>query len=81
MGLYKDFVSQTRKPVGFLGKVMVARMISEKHELLKDFLLQTTGTDEKAAEEEACRMEHFVSRATLDGIRDFIQKNRPDATT
>ncbi|MBQ6094011.1 MAG: hypothetical protein IJL09_01290 [Lachnospiraceae bacterium] len=49
--------------------------------LYKDFLLQTTGTDEKAAEEEACRMEHFVSQATLDGIRDFIQKNRQDATT
>ena len=59
----------------------VARRIYEKHELLKNFLLQTTGTDERVAEEEACRMEHFVSQATLEGIRDFIQKNQQDAKT
>ena len=59
----------------------MARGIYEKHELLKDFLLQTTGTDEKVAEEEACRMEHFVSAETMEGIREFIKKSKPDATT
>ncbi len=28
MGLYKDFISQTRKPEGFLGKMMVSGMNS-----------------------------------------------------
>ena len=28
MGLFKDYVSQTRKPEGFLGKIMLKRMNS-----------------------------------------------------
>lgn len=47
----------------------VAKQIYEKHALLKDFLMKTVGTDEKTAEEEACRMEHFISPATMEGIR------------
>lgn len=46
-----------------------AKQIYEKHALLKEFLMKTVGTDEKTAEEEACRMEHFISSATMEGIR------------
>lgn len=50
----------------------VAKKIYEKHELLKRFLMKTAETDEETAEEEACRMEHFISQGTMEGIRRFV---------
>ena len=51
----------------------VAKRIYEKHELLKDFLMKTAGTDEETAEEEACRMEHFISPVTMAGIQRYVK--------
>ena len=36
MGLFKDYVSQTRKPEGFLGKMMLSGMNSAKGMFKKD---------------------------------------------
>ena len=49
-----------------------AKSILKKHTMLKDFLEKTIGVSEKAAEADACRMEHFLSEETLLKIELFM---------
>lgn len=51
----------------------IARRIYENHAILTKFLMKTAGTDEETAEKEACRMEHFISLETLEGIKRFVE--------
>ena len=55
--------------------VKLARTILGRHKLLRQFLLKL-GVPEKAADVDACRMEHILSAATLDRIRIFTRKNK-----
>ena len=77
MGLLKDggFIEVavngaiTLTPVG----LSTARKIYERHTILTDVLL-SLGVDEDHAAEDACRIEHVISDATFEAIKNHIQK-------
>ena len=54
----------------------IAEMIYERHELISSWLIQL-GVDERIASEDACRMEHVISKESFDAIKRHIgQSNR-----
>lgn len=46
----------------------VAEKIYERHRLLTSFLVKL-GVDEKTAAEDACKMEHVISDASMEAIK------------
>ena len=56
-----------------------AGAIRERHMLLTSFLHGFLGVNTKTAEEDACKMEHLLSRETLNKIREKMQSLKPDA--
>lgn len=46
----------------------VAEKIYERHRLLSSFLI-SLGVDEKTAAEDACKMEHVISDASMEAIK------------
>jgi DtxR family Mn-dependent transcriptional regulator len=50
----------------------IAREITRRHNILKDFLFNVLQIDEKKAESTACRMEHTIDKATIDRLVCFI---------
>ena len=53
----------------------VAKSILGRHTLLRSFLIKL-GVSRKAADMDACRMEHILSAETLDKIRTFTEGSR-----
>ena len=54
----------------------IAEMIYERHELLTSWLT-ALGVDPKIAAEDACKMEHVISKQSFEAIKQHVQKN-PD---
>jgi Mn-dependent DtxR family transcriptional regulator len=50
-----------------------AAVIYERHQLFTQLLINI-GVDEKTAEEDACRVEHYISDATFDAIKAHVEK-------
>lgn len=50
----------------------IAEMIYERHELLSSWLEQL-GVDKQIAAEDACRMEHVISKESFEAIRSHIK--------
>ena len=48
--------------------------IYERHKLLAEFLHRVSGVDPRVAEEDACKMEHIISDATFQGIKEFMKQ-------
>ena len=48
--------------------------IYERHKLLTEFLHRVSGVDPRVAEEDACKMEHVISDATFQGIKEFMKQ-------
>ena len=51
----------------------VAEKIYERHTLLSDFLV-TLGVDKETAMDDACRLEHVISRESFDAIKKHIEQ-------
>ncbi|MBQ8600739.1 MAG: metal-dependent transcriptional regulator [Clostridia bacterium] len=51
----------------------VAKKIYDRHTLLTAFLIHI-GVDEETAAEDACKMEHDISDATFNAIKNFLEK-------
>ncbi len=51
----------------------IAQKIYERHNLLTEFLIKL-GVDRETASEDACKMEHDISDATLEAIRRYLQE-------
>lgn len=51
----------------------LAKDIYKKHKSLYRFIRSVLGVDINTAEEDACRIEHYVSKETLDRIIKFIE--------
>lgn len=49
----------------------VAEMIYERHEFLSSWLTEL-GVDAKIAADDACRMEHYISKESFQAIKDYI---------
>ena len=49
----------------------IAEMIYERHEFLSGWLIKL-GVDEHTALEDACKMEHVISRESFDAIKKYV---------
>ena len=56
----------------------VAERIYERHQVLTE-LLTHLGIDPEVAEQDACRVEHDISRETFDRLRECWQKIKAEA--
>ena len=61
-----SFITLTRKGA------TIAREITRRHEVLKDFLHNVLLLDPEKAEQNACRMEHGMDRTAIDRLVQFI---------
>ena len=52
----------------------IAEMIYERHQLLTDWLVRL-GVDEKIASEDACRIEHDISKESFEAIKKIITQS------
>lgn len=48
--------------------------VLHRHKLLKHFLNDTLGVNEKTAEEDACKMEHVMSAETIEKLYDYLER-------
>lgn len=51
-----------------------AEDVKARHAILSAFLTDVLGVRTKTADIDACKMEHTVSRETLDKLHEFLQK-------
>lgn len=54
-----------------------AAQVYERHEVITEFLERQLGLDHETADQDACRMEHVISQACFDRIRDIVLAHRP----
>jgi DtxR family Mn-dependent transcriptional regulator len=50
-----------------------AQKIYKKHSVLKNFLTEVLGIEEKKADDEACKMEHILSEETIRKIKNLSE--------
>lgn len=53
----------------------MAEKIKNKHVYLTEYLCLSLGLDKEVAEKDACRIEHVVSKDTMDAVKDYVAKN------
>lgn len=51
----------------------IAERITNRHNIIKDFLMNVLRIDEETAEPTACRMEHSVDETTINKLVQFIE--------
>lgn len=49
----------------------IAEMIYERHRLMKNLLI-SLGVDEKIAAEDACRIEHVISKESFEALKNHV---------
>jgi DtxR family Mn-dependent transcriptional regulator len=47
----------------------LAHSVRERHTLLKEFLIKKLGVSEGTAENDACKMEHILSKETIEKLK------------
>ena len=55
----------------------VAEEIYDRHQTLTAGLMKL-GVDEETASEDACRMEHYISRKSFSAIKKYLSEKLPD---
>lgn len=53
--------------------IAIAEMIYERHQLISSCLMKL-GVSEKTAVEDACRIEHVISKESFDALKNHIKK-------
>jgi DtxR family Mn-dependent transcriptional regulator len=61
---YVELTSQGRQ---------IAKEVKRKHEILRRFLVEILGLDEKMAQTEACNMEHTIGKQALERLVKFVK--------
>lgn len=56
----------------------LGKNIYETHKMLKKFLVEFLGVDEKTADREACLMEHAISKGTRKKLKKYMKKQIKD---
>ncbi len=51
----------------------IAEMIYERHALLSSWLI-SLGVDKQTADEDACKMEHVISKESFEAIKNYVTK-------
>ncbi len=67
----------TQEPYGQIMMTELGRATAEKiknkHIHLTEFLVMSLGIDRETAEKDACRMEHVVSKKTMDAVKEYLK--------
>ncbi len=83
VSILKDHGYVEQEPYGdiFLTKkgMDYGKSVFKRHKLLFHFLMDVLGVDPATAEEEACKMEHAISDATLTRWIEYMEENVPAA--
>jgi DtxR family transcriptional regulator, Mn-dependent transcriptional regulator len=53
----------------------LARRVHNRHRVLTSFLIDVLGVKYDIAEMDACKLEHVLSKETMDGLLKFMVKN------
>lgn len=51
-----------------------AASVLRRHRIIKKFLTDQLGVDEKTAETDACQMEHVMSPTTIDKLYEYLER-------
>lgn len=51
-----------------------AEEVKRRHTIFRRFLIQVLGVTPKIAEEDACKMEHAVSKETMEKLHTYLHK-------
>lgn len=51
-----------------------ARAIYRRHQIIKEFLMGMLGVDADTAEQDACNIEHVISKETMNRLVEFMEK-------
>ncbi len=51
----------------------VAESVYSRHKVLRKFLKEVLGVSEGTAEIDACKIEHVISKETLEGVEKFLK--------
>lgn len=51
-----------------------AKALLDRHETITTFLMMTADVSQEIAEEDACKMEHFLNEKTFKGIKKFVKE-------
>jgi len=51
----------------------VAEEVLRRHKALTRFLTEALGIDQETAEEDACKMEHFISSLSMERLAKFVE--------
>lgn len=49
-----------------------ATEVARRHSILKNFFIYVVGVDPKTADDDACAIEHHISRKSIKGISDLL---------
>ncbi len=52
-----------------------AKKIAEKHNLIKQFLLNSLDISVEIADEDACRIEHVISDESIEAIKKYLKNS------
>jgi DtxR family Mn-dependent transcriptional regulator len=66
---YEPYSFITLTPKG----AAIAREVTRRHEVIKDFLINVLQIDPEKAETNACRMEHVMDKTSIDRLVQFIK--------
>lgn len=55
---------------------LAAEDVKERHAVLSQFLKEVIGVSPKTANIDACKMEHTISRETLNKLHEFLKKSK-----
>ncbi len=50
----------------------MANAIYERHKIISKFFVDILGVDKETADTDACRIEHVISEATFEKIKEYI---------
>ncbi len=68
--IYEKYSFIKLTPLG----IKIAKEVYKKHKTLSDFFIKILKIDKKTASEDACKMEHGLSKKTLNKLIKFLNK-------
>lgn len=78
LGVLKKAGMVEQQPYGRINLTDLGREkaldVTQRHRLLRSFLINVLGVDAETADEDACRMEHVVSEQTMRKLTDHFDR-------
>ncbi|MFV0401667.1 MAG: metal-dependent transcriptional regulator [Oscillospiraceae bacterium] len=77
LGVLKEMGMVEQQPYGAIRLTDKGRLraieVTSRHRTLKSFLINVLGVEVETADEDACKMEHVVSKETMRKLTDYLE--------